>query len=170
MNEFRIRLLNAKDLDGPWHSWGNSPEINEFTSRGYFPNYLENQRDYYNKLLTSKTDVVFALESQESEHFGNVGVHQIDFMHGTAILGIVIGEAYYQGKGFGKMAWKFITDYGFNTLGLRKITCTIMECNRPSQKCAEGNGYKMEGIQVKQVWKNGAYRDLYYYGKLKDIG
>ena len=163
-----FRPLIRADLKGRWPQWFNDPEVTHFT-KGFYPNTIELQEAYFNQISGSHTDVILAIVSRSSnEHVGNVGLHQIDYVHRSAILGIVIGEKFAWGKGIGSKSWRAITNYGFSVLNLQKICATVLNGNEASLKCALNSGYKIEGRQERQIYKNGSYHDLIHLGLLRE--
>lgn len=168
-DDFYFRALRASDLAGRWAQWLNDPLVTKFQNKGIYPNTQEAQRKYYERLIDSRTDVVLAIvERQTDTHIGNVGLHQIDPLHRTAVLGIVLGERSAWGRGIGARSWKAITDYGFRVLNLHKICATVIDGNHASLKCATAAGYAVEGRQAQQMYKEGQYRDLIHLGLLKE--
>ncbi|HEU4747098.1 MAG TPA: GNAT family protein [Gemmatimonadaceae bacterium] len=168
-DDIYFRGLRESDLNGRWPEWFNDPVVTKYQAKGYRPNTREQQRAYYDRLVTSTTDVVLAIIERSSEkHIGNVGLHQIDPLHRTAVLGIVIGEPSAWRRRIGARSWRAITSYGFEVLGLHKICATVIDGNEASLKCALAAGYTVEGRQLQQIYKNGAHRDLIHVGLLKE--
>ncbi len=168
-DDIYLRGLRVSDLDGRWPEWFNDPVVTRYQAKGYRPNTRESQRAYYEHLLASTADVVLAIVERATDmHIGNVGLHQIDPLHRTAILGIVLGEQSAWGRGIGSRSWRAITGYGFEVLGLHKICATVIDGNEASLKCALAAGYVVEGRQEQQIYKNGAHRDLIHVGLLKE--
>lgn len=166
---FYLRGLREEDLNGRWFQWFNNPEITRFQNKGYIPNTPQAQKCYFDKIQTSNSDIIFAIiDDISDQHVGNVGLHSIDWIHRTAVLGIVIGEKEFMGRGWGKQAWRAITEYAFNTINLHKVCATFFDGNDRSLKCALASGYEMEGRQKEQMYKNGAYVDLVWLGITKD--
>ncbi len=168
-NGFYLRELKLSDVEeGNWHAWFNNPEITVFQNKGIFPNTREKQKQYFDYLATSNHDVVLAIIDKSSGmHIGNVGLHQIDWVHSSAELGIVIGEKEAWGKKIGKEAWQLITNYGLNTLNLHRIYAQIVEGNIASCKSAEAAGFKREGLIRDVLFKNGKYLNMIYYNFVK---
>lgn len=166
---FYLRPLRATDLNGGWPAWFNDSEVTRYQAKGFYPNTYEGQKKYYDSLIESRTDVVLAIVDRVSDrHIGNVGLHQIDYVHRTAVLGIVIGERDAWGRGIGARSWHAITSYGFKILNLHKICATFIEGNERSLKCALAAGYEVEGRQSKQIFKDGRYLDLVHLGLLRE--
>jgi RimJ/RimL family protein N-acetyltransferase len=167
-NGFYLRELRESDLEGNWYNWFNDSRVTMYQNKKIFPNTRGNQRDYFEKLKSSNSDIVFAIiEKETNEHIGNVGLHHIDWVHSSAELGIVIGETEFYGKKIGKQAWKLITEYGFSTLNLHRIYALIMTNNIVSIKCAEAAGFICEGKIRDYFYKNGVYEKVCYYNIIK---
>lgn len=166
---FYLRGLREEDLSGRWFQWFNDPETTRFQNKGYLPNTPHAQRAYFERIRSSKEDIVFAIVDEASDrHVGNVGLHAIDWIHRSAVLGIVIGEREFLGRGWGRQAWAAITRYAFETINLNKVCASVFEGNERSLKCALAAGYEIEGTQKKQIYKNGDYRDLVWLGITRD--
>jgi RimJ/RimL family protein N-acetyltransferase len=162
---FYLRGLREEDLSGRWWQWFNEPDTTRFQNKGYLPNTPQLQKTYFDKIQNSKEDVVLAMiDDASNRHVGNVGLHSIDWIHRSAVLGIVIGEQEYLGRGWGRQAWAAITRYAFEVINLRKVCATVFEGNDRSLKCALAAGYVVEGTQRKQMYKNGRYVDLVWLG------
>jgi RimJ/RimL family protein N-acetyltransferase len=165
---FYLRELRQSDLEGAWYTWLNDKQVTTFQNKGIFPNSIEKQTQYYNQIQTSTNQVVLAIVLKETgQHVGCIGLHNIDWVHRYAELGIVIGEKEAQGKKIGKQAWKVISDYGFETLNLHRIYAIIADENIPSIKSAEAAGFKLDGVLRDFLYKNGRYINARYYSKLR---
>ena len=164
-NGIYLRGLSEEDLEGNWYRWFNDAEVTYYQDKGYFPNTREKQREYYRGIEASSSDVVLAIvETESGRHIGNVGLHHIEWIHRTAALGIVIGEKDAWGKGFGKEAWRLITEYGFETLNLHKITAAVLDGHDASLACAVASGFDLEGTQKEQMYRHGRYYNLILVG------
>lgn len=169
---FFLRELRKTDLDGSWYSWFNDSEVTKWQNKKIFPNSRERQSEYFVYLQSSKADVVLAMVDEATQtHFGNVGLHNIDWVHRSAELGIVIGDKNYWGRKFGKQAWALITNYAFRSLNLNRVYAHIMVENIASQRCAEAAGFQRQGRISEMFYKSGSYHDVYYYAILaRDLG
>lgn len=167
--DFFLRAVDRRDLDGSWPEWFNDQTVTRYQNKGYFPCTRDGQAAYLESIRSGNTDVVLAMEEKSTGvHFGNVGLHQIDWLHRTAVIGIVIGLRDYQGRGWGKIAWGCITRYAFVTLGLEKLVAVVLEGNEASRRCAEHSGFLEEGRQRAQFYKNGRRLDAVLFGLSRD--
>jgi len=163
-----LRELRKSDLEANWFQWFNDNNITKYQDKGTFPNSIEKQTDYYEYLLSSKSDIVFAIIDKTSdEHIGNIGVHNIDYIHRRCEIGIIIGENKYRGKGIAKLCIDKVKSYVFDTLNLRRITVFIMHENIASIKAFESCGFLKEGTMKEHFYKNGKYLDSIIYSLIK---
>lgn len=168
LEEIYLRELRKNDLEGNWFTWFNDKNITQYQDKGIFPNSIEKQSSYYEYLLDSKTDIVFAIiDKSDEKHIGNIGIHNIDYIHRRCEIGIIIGENNQRGKGIAKLCIDKMKDYIFNTLNLRRITIFIMHENIASIKSFESCGFIKEGIMKEYYYKNGKYFDSIVYGLIE---
>lgn len=164
-----LRAPTEEDLDGDWYKWLNDPIVTRYQDKGMFPNTMAKQKEYFLSMKNSEKDIIFAIvEKQAQKHIGCAGLHKIDCVHRKAKIGIVIGEKEYWNKGYGKLAWNMITDYGFNVLNLHRIYATVIKENIASIKSAEASGFRVEGEMRDVFFKNGKYYSALFLAVLED--
>jgi len=164
-----LRPSREEDLDGMWYRWFNNKEITKYQNKGIFPNTREKQKEYMMQMQKSTTDVLFAIVKKDIDfHIGCVGIHNIDWLHRSGMIGIIIGDKSYWNRGYGKLAWNMITQYGFFTLNLHRLWANIFKENEASIKVAQASGFKIEGTVRHMYYKNGKWHDAVLVGLLKD--
>ena len=97
---------------------------------------------------------------QPEEHIGLTGLHEVDYRHGTAVTGTIIGRRSLHGRGLGTEAVALRTHHAFNVLGLRLLMSQAFADNTASLRLLEKAGYRECGRIPQRFWKRGAYRDL----------
>ena len=166
--EIYLRPANIKDTNKDWYTWLNDPEITKYQNKGIFPNTKKKQKEYLKKVLNSENDIVFAIiEKRSKKHIGSVGLHNIDWIHRSAELGIVIGRKDMWGKGYGKQAWNMAACYGFQCLNLNRIGAVILKENVASTRTAQGSGFRIEGELREFLFKNGSYHSAMILSALR---
>ena len=93
---------------------------------------------------------------------GGVGL-RIEADHRRAELGYWIGVPYW-GKGYATEASRALVDYGFGTLGLRRIFASHFANNPASARVLRKIGMRHEGSLRAHVLKWGEFIDLEMYG------
>ena len=81
---------------------------------------------------------------------GVISLHTINIKNHTAEIGYWM-EKSMRGKGIGTIAAKMITDYGFRSLGFRRIDGLVDVDNLASQKLLTSAGFQKEGILRNKV-------------------
>src|SRR5262245_49711526 len=170
----KIRLVpldKARPFDNMLR-WVNDPDMTGRTLMGDFPIGKLTEEAWFDRLtstdILAATDVVFALETLDGTHIGVTGVHAIEWRHGVAKTGTLIGPADCRGKGYGSEAVMLRTRYAFDVLGLRLLLSEVFEDNTSMIRVLEKAGYKRVGLIPKRFWKRGAYRDLVTFAIYRD--
>ena len=77
-------------------------------------------------------------------------------------VGYWIDEA-YAGKGITPTALAMAVDHCFGVIGLHRLEASIRPENHPSRRVVEKLGFREEGVRVRQLHINGAWRDHLAY-------
>ena len=115
---------------------------------------------------TSNKNVYFAIEKNDSETFiGYLTLQRIDLVNRNSMLGIVIADKNYRGKGLGKEIMQTGMEYGFNFLGLRKISVQVVEGNMSAIRLYKNVGFETEGILRNHYFFDGAWHNVVLMAK-----
>lgn len=140
--------------------WRNAPSVkNNFVYRGSLTE--ENHRKYYEeKILTGNVAQFIIVENESQAPIGSVYLRDIDHENAKAEFGIFIGEENKRGKGYGKQAANLICRYGFEKLGLNRITLRVFPYNLSAINAYESVGFKQEAYFRQDVKINGKFEDM----------
>lgn len=162
----KVRLV---PLDRERHAanaqaWANDPDLTETILSGDIPTTRVSEDDWFDKMCAPPgphpTEIVFAIETLAGEHVGLCGIHNINYRHGVALTGTIIGPPEARGKGYGADAARVRTRYCFDVLGLRMLTSEVFAENTASLRMLARAGYKEVARLPRRFWKRGAYRDV----------
>ena len=163
-----LRPLERADLNEQYLGWLNDPEVTRYTETGTFPTTAEDLENFYRSVTGSKNDVIFAIVDKKSgRHVGNVKLGPIHWLHRSAILGILIGEKEFWGKGIGLEATRLVVEYGFNRLNLHRIELGVFAEHKAAVRCYEKAGFKIEGHMRQDLFHDGEYKDRIWMGLLR---
>lgn len=165
-----IGIRSLGNLDLPiWHAWFNSPIVTDQLNKGMFPNTPSKQEEFFRKVYSSSTDVLFGIDDVENDVLvGVVGIHQIDWVHRKGDISIVIGNPEYWGKGVASVAISLTVRHAFEKLNLRRLAAGMWGNNAGSRRCFEKNGFRLEGTFRKSFFYKNEYVDELRYGLLRD--
>ncbi|MDT7781158.1 MAG: hypothetical protein QOC99_3670 [Acidobacteriota bacterium] len=162
----KVRLV---PLDKEKHAastqlWMNDPDMTETILSGDMPLTRVTEDDFFDRMCAPlgphPTDIVFAIETLAGEHVGLCGLHQINYRHGVAQTGTIIGPPEARKLGYGSDAALVRTRYAFEVLGLRMLTSEVFVENTASLKMLARAGYRERARLPRRYWKRGAFRDV----------
>lgn len=99
---------------------------------------------------------------------GSIGVfRQGNILFRTAVMGYYIGEKCW-GKGIMTEAVKLVCKHVFDNTDIVRIYAEPFAENIGSCRVLEKTGFVLEGILHKNSFKNGQFRDMKLYAKVKN--
>ncbi|MGD1146780.1 MAG: GNAT family protein [Thermoanaerobaculaceae bacterium] len=140
--------------------WPNDPAVTEWTLIGDTPIARLAEEELFDRMMRGDAaEITFAVETLAGEHIGFTGLHRIDYRHGVALTGSVIGRRDLWGQGLGTDMARTRTRYAFEVLGLRMLLSEALEGNEASIRMLTRCGYAEVGRIPRRYFKRGAYRD-----------
>jgi ribosomal-protein-alanine N-acetyltransferase len=85
--------------------------------------------------------------------------------HGTADIGLMVGERRCWGQGYGREAWRAVLEALLEESGLRKVTGGTARPNRAMVKIMKQSGMELEAVRARQELIEGQAVDLLYYAR-----
>jgi ribosomal-protein-alanine N-acetyltransferase len=128
----------------------------EQDAKGFIETYAEK--------AVPETRFAIALTS-DGQLCGGIGL-SVDEPHQHAELGYWLGVPYW-GQGYATEAARAVIQYGFETLGLRRIYASYIPHNVASGRVLQKIGMRREGLMRSHICKWGEFHDLECYGMLK---
>jgi diamine N-acetyltransferase len=96
----------------------------------------------------------------DSAPVGTAGLFKIAYLHGTAELGIALGER--RGQGLGTEATRLVLDYAFNVLQLRNVLLQALEWNVAGLTAYERAGFRRLGVRRGAAMSRGRPTNVVY--------
>ncbi|WP_081652898.1 pyridoxal-phosphate dependent enzyme [Candidatus Stoquefichus massiliensis] len=153
-----LRRFNEDDIDKKIE-WINNPLNNKYLHYS-LPLKKENTLRWFANIKDKKDRLDLVIEC-DGIAVGIIGLLNIN-QYGAELY-ITIGERKYLGKGIAKKALLVLKDYAFETLNLSKLILVTEIDNLSAQALFDKVGFIRYGIKKKDVLRDGAYRDRYYY-------
>jgi len=128
--------------------WWNDPEVMCFADDDPHPNRtLEELRDECRKEKTEWSESIqrFVIETREGRLIGDIMYHSYRTDIKSAVLGILIGEKEYWGKGYGTEAVSLFLKYLFEDKHLHKVSLTVSDFNHRAIECFKKAGFRQNG-------------------------
>ena len=148
----RLRHKRLDDAENDYR-WRCDAELARFDAaaplRISFDDFLATYRE--DIAYPSPFRRVFAIETFDGKHIGNIMYYNIDETRGEAELGITIGDRRYWGRGYGRDAVKTFVRYLFTHTSLRRIYLNTLDWNVRAQKAFQAAGFVPYGTNRRGV-------------------
>ena len=164
----KLAQLTRADATARYLSWMHDPEVTRYLeSRFSPPTELSDLVAFIEGCAASPTDLLLGMFLADThEHIGNIKLGPINLHHGTAEIGLLIGERSCWGQGHAVRAISLLTDYAFSSLGLIKVTAGCYAANIGSTVAFQRAGFVIEGRRPLQWACDGGRQDGILLGKV----
>ena len=159
-NKICLRKADLNDVDALYEIKNdrNAASLLGGFSNGYSKIDIENWIISHNNNIN---EVLYLIQTLgDSKVIGHVGLYNIDFRVRKAEFAILIAGEDNQGKGYGSLCTKFMIDYAFDELNIRKINLSLLSENKRAVSMYNKIGFLQEGILRNDQYKNGKYHDV----------
>ena len=129
-----------------WAEWFNDLAVTlPLGDEAYTPSTLVSEREAIEGIIKNKAHIFSIVEIEQDVSLGRCLLFNVDHVNRSAMLGVLIGEKTYWGKGYGQEAIKLLLDYGFNLLNLHSIMLGVFSFNKRAIRSYQKVGFKEIG-------------------------
>lgn len=126
--------------------WFNDLEVMRTYSPRWSPMTREKIEQWYDQVIQNEKTFAFTVyELTEMNPVGYTMLLNVNYLHQTADLDIIIGAKRYWGQGLGSEATRLTVDYGFMVLGLHNVMLTVRSFNKGGIRAYEKSGFREFG-------------------------
>jgi RimJ/RimL family protein N-acetyltransferase len=165
-----LRKLIADDCGERYVGWLRDPEVSRYLEARFSEHSLDSVRRFVEMQGSRPDTFLFAIvENHGGRHVGNIKIGPLDLHHGTADVGLLIGEKDCWGLGYATEAIGLATQAAFERLGARKLTASCYSDNVASVRAFVRAGWREEGVRPAQfVLDDGRPQDQLLLGVLRE--
>lgn len=169
-NKVILRALDNSDLMKMLDYVNDFDTMRGVTSGLILPSNVDDEARYFAaQSRNNRGEYQFAIETLDGHDFiGRCGFISVDWKNRLAELGILIGEKSVRGKGYGADAVETLCRFGFEEMGLHKITARVFDFNTAALRCYEKCGFVREGVLRQEYFREGKFHDVIALGKLAE--
>ena len=129
-----------------WAQWDNDLEVTlPLGDEAYTPFPLAKSEEVMAGILRRQEHVFGIVGLETDALIGRCMLFDLDLVNRKAMLGIVIGEKTYWGRGYGQEAVRLLLEYAFGLLNLNSVMLGTFAFNRRAIHCYERVGFKEIG-------------------------
>lgn len=146
-----LRPIQVADVNERYRRWMRDPDVTRYLECRFSNNSLDDLRTYVAELTNDPNARLLAIVLDENDrHVGNIKLAGINRIHGTAEVGLMLGEKDCWNKGYATEAIRLAMAYAFNELGLHKLTAGCYDVNPASARAFIKAGFVPEGLRREQ--------------------
>jgi [ribosomal protein S5]-alanine N-acetyltransferase len=169
MNEWRgarvwLRPMSAEDITPEHVAWLNDPEVVRHSNQRFVRHTLASCEAYRRSFDGSANLYLSARLIASDRRIGTLTAYR-NLHHGTADIGILMGERQVWGQGLGLEAFQLLADALCATGEVRKLTCGTLAVNHAMLKIAARAGFHREAVRVGQELVDGQPTDIVYFAR-----
>ena len=136
--------INVEDYQ-VYTQWVNDLETTRFLTLASMNIPFEKEREFLKGLSEEHTYAI--IDQQTDKVIGNCGLVGWDPVHGTAEVGIFIGEEQFRQQGVGTEAMQLLCGYAFDYLNIHNLMLRVYGFNERAIRCYEKVGFKVIGTR-----------------------
>lgn len=161
-----LRLLPfaESDITESYVGWLNDPQVVRFSNQRFRKHDRDSSRAYLASFEGTDNLFLAVRRAGEGDLIGTLTAY-VAGPHGTADVGIMMGNAALWGQGWGQDAWNTLVDWLLSEAGLRKVTAGTLACNIGMLRVFERAGMHHEATRKAQEVVEGRPEDILYYAK-----
>lgn len=147
--------------------WLNDPLVTRFSNQRFRTHTRESACAYIGSFAgTASLLLGIRLLPENGQLIGTITAH-VAAAHGTADMGLMIGERARWGRGYGLQAWTLLLGHLLGPLALRKVTAGTVRPNLGMRTIIERSGMHLEAIRQRQELIDGVEEDVLYFARFR---
>jgi ribosomal-protein-alanine N-acetyltransferase len=164
---FDLRPFTEADIDDTYIGWLNDPEVMRYSNQRFRTHDRKSCLAYVQSFAGTDNYFLLATRRVDAKPFGTLTVYA-SRPHGTADVGIMIGERSMWGQGYGQEAWDLVVAWLLSEPRIRKVTAGAVVANGAMVRVMERSAMIREGTRRAQEIIDGKPSDIVYYARFRD--
>jgi RimJ/RimL family protein N-acetyltransferase len=160
----RLRPFQAADINDTYLGWLNDPEVTRFSNQRFHQHTAESCAAYLESFAGSSNSFHLIEQLEDQRPIGTATVYRNN-RHGTADIGLMLGERCCWGQGYGREAWQAVLESLLAEEGMRKVTGGTARPNRAMVRIMEQSGMELEAVSARQELVDGDEVDILHYAR-----
>jgi RimJ/RimL family protein N-acetyltransferase len=159
-----LTRFGEQDITERYIGWLNDPVVTRYSNQRFHRHDRKSSRRYLTSFEGTPNLFVSVRRTEDDAAIGTMTVY-VSPHHGTADIGILIGDRAVWGRGYGQDAFNALVNFLAREPQVRKITCGTLACNAPMIRLAEHSGMQPDGRRISQELVDGEPVDILYFAR-----
>lgn len=161
-NRVMMRPFTAEDITESYLGWLRDAEVVRYSNQRFIEHTLETCCAYLASFVESANYFLAICDKSSGVILGTLTVYR-SLIHGTADIGIMLGEREVWGQGVGSEAFCLVLSTLKASGVIRKVTAGTLSVNQGMVQIMEKAGMYCEAIRTGHVLLDGVPVDVVYY-------
>jgi len=159
-----LRPFTESDITPEYVGWLNNPLVVRYSNQRFRTHSAATSKAYLDSF--AGTSNLFLAICRESAVVGTMTAY-VSAHHGTADMGILLGNPAGWGKGIGGDSWSTVMQHLLARGNIRKVCGGTLRCNRSMVRIMESSGMRPDGVRIAHELVEGVPEDVLYFAKFK---
>lgn len=152
-----LRAMENRDLE-ILRRWRNHPDLMLYHF-STLPVSEAAQQHWYESRCADSANVTLIIENENHAAVGYTILKNIDHKNRNAEIGLHL-DPEYQGKGYGKDAFKTLIRFCFQEMNLHRVFLQVLDFNERAYHLYERLGFTVEGHLREAYFTQNRYHDI----------
>jgi ribosomal-protein-alanine N-acetyltransferase len=162
-----LKNLDLEQVTLDYIGWLRDPLVNRYLEVRHSEVNIESQKVFIEDINASANSSIFGIFLDHKEFVGTIKLGNLNLIHKTADVGILVGSTSHHGMGIGTRAISALCNHLGDRKIVRKMNAGVIASNYPSLRAFEKNGFLQEGLRLEQfLGPNGVAEDEILLGKV----
>jgi ribosomal-protein-alanine N-acetyltransferase len=161
-----LRAFAQADLGPRYIGWLNDPQVVRFSNQRFRRHDRASCQAYLGSFAGTDNLFLGVHALEDDTLIGTLTAYR-SRVHGTADVGIMMGETARWGQGLGQDAWDTLTRWLLQDAGVRKLTAGTLACNLGMVRLMERSGMSLEATRRAQEIVDGRPEDILLYARFQ---
>lgn len=162
-----VRPFTEADIGDAYIGWLNDREVTRFSNQRFRSHDRATCAAYVRSFEGSDNRFLLVTRRADAVPVGTLTVYAARH-HGTADVGIMIGERSMWGGGYGQEAWDLVVNWLLTEPAIRKITAGTLAVNVGMVRLMERSAMVHEATRRAQEIVEGLPVDVVYHARFRD--
>lgn len=156
--KLKIKTLTTQNYSKNYISWMNDKQTNKFLVSKDIKFNKSKIEKFINNCYKSNEILLFGI-FYNFTHIGNIKIN-FDNLNYKCVIGYIIGEKEFLGKGIGHKSINKIINFLFNKINIRIITTEVLSGNFKSVRLLKKNKFKKIYKLKKRIYLDKTFFDV----------
>jgi ribosomal-protein-alanine N-acetyltransferase len=157
-----LRPFHPGDITATYLSWLNDPAVTRFSNQRFRTHTAESGATYLASFGGTSNSFLLLEQKSDGRPIGTATVY-LSPQHGTADIGLMLGDRQCWGQGYGFEAWQGILEHLLDEPVIRKVTGGTARLNVAMIRIMERSGMKLEAVRRNHEIIEDQEVDILYY-------